>query len=384
MKHISLFSGIGGFDLASDWMGWENIASCEIADFPNKILEYYWPNANHHRNIYDTDFTLYRGKCNILTGGFPCQPFSAAGKRKGTEDSRHLWPQMLRAIREVRPTWIVGENVLGIVNWSKGLVFEQVQIDLENEGYEVQAFVLPAASLNAPHRRDRVWFVAYTNERTKRPSRKSTRPYSSRRKNNDVSSQRRKQTEHGKKQRKQTIRRVRAQFGKGIRFNPNTDFQHGNLSRFRSSKISQFKKTSIFFNSITYTNSARFQKKRAQQQTTRTKQYRKLRWNASQSNGLRLWRESHRIRKSRFINQTGKNCNWQDFPTESPICSRNDGISEGLDFETVFAGIPRPRKPITFSKWRQESIKGFGNAIVPQVALQIFKSIEQYESNIRK
>ena len=131
MKHISLFSGIGGFDLASEWMGWENIASCEINPFGNKILEYYWPDALHHNDVHTFTKQLLDEKVKdwktddiILTGGFPCQPYSTAGKRKGKDDERHLWPEMLRIIQEISPRWIVGENVRGLVNWNGGMVFD--------------------------------------------------------------------------------------------------------------------------------------------------------------------------------------------------------------------------------------------------------------------
>lgn len=158
--HGSLFSGIGGFDLAAQWMGWENAFHCEWNPFGQRILKHYWPEAVSYGDITKTDFTIWRGRIDILTGGFPCQPYSTAGKRKGTEDERHLWPEYLRAIREIRPRYVVGENVSGLVNWSGGMVFEQVQTDLENEGYEVFPFIIPAAGVGAPHRRDRIWFVA--------------------------------------------------------------------------------------------------------------------------------------------------------------------------------------------------------------------------------
>jgi hypothetical protein len=153
MTHGSLFSGIGGFDLAAEWMGWENKFHCEINPFGQRVLKYYWPNAISYYDIKQTDFTIWRGKLDILTGGFPCQPYSTAGKRKGKEDDRHLWPEMLRAIREIQPRWIVGENVRGLTNWNGGLVFDEVQADLEAEGYEVLPFLLPAAGVGAPHRR---------------------------------------------------------------------------------------------------------------------------------------------------------------------------------------------------------------------------------------
>ena len=164
MNHGSLFSGGGGFDLAAEYMGWENIFHCEIDPFCQKILKHYWPLAISVSDIKQFDATPFKGKIDILTGGFPCQPFSAAGKRRGTEDNRYLWPDMLRVIREIRPRYVVAENVYGLLNWSEGLVFEQVHTDLEAEGYEVQAFILPACGVNAPHRRYRIWFVAHAND----------------------------------------------------------------------------------------------------------------------------------------------------------------------------------------------------------------------------
>lgn len=138
LTHGSLFSGIGGFDLAAEWMGWENVFHCEWNEFGQRILKYYWPKAISYGDITKTDFSIHRGKIDILTGGFPCQPYSSAGKRLGKEDDRHLWPEMLRAIREIQPRYIVGENVYGLTNWNGGLVFNEVQVDLENEGYKVQ------------------------------------------------------------------------------------------------------------------------------------------------------------------------------------------------------------------------------------------------------
>lgn len=160
-SHGSLFSGIGGFDLAAQWMGWQNIFHCEWNEFGQKVLKHHFPQSISYGDITQTDFTIHRGQIDILSGGFPCQPYSAAGKRLGKEDDRHLWPEMLRATREIRPGWVVGENVRGLTNWNGGVVFDEVQSDLEAEGYEVLPFLLPACAVNAPHRRDRIWFVAY-------------------------------------------------------------------------------------------------------------------------------------------------------------------------------------------------------------------------------
>jgi DNA-cytosine methyltransferase len=162
MKHGSLFSGIGGFDLAASWIGWENVFQVEIDPFCNYILEKHFPETKRHRDIKAFDGTEYKNQIDIISGGFPCQPFSSNGKRKGTTDERYLWPEMLRIIREVRPRYLVGENVPGIVPDP----FEQVCLDLEAEGYAVWPVIIPALAVGALHRRDRVWIVANaTNHR---------------------------------------------------------------------------------------------------------------------------------------------------------------------------------------------------------------------------
>lgn len=114
MNHASLFSGIGGAEVAASMMGWQNLFHCEIQEFPRKVLQYWFPNSESYEDITKTDFHQWQGKVDVLTGGFPCQPFSVAGRRKGEDDNRYLWPEMLRAIREIKPTWIVSENVIGI------------------------------------------------------------------------------------------------------------------------------------------------------------------------------------------------------------------------------------------------------------------------------
>ena len=114
MNHASLFSGIGGAEVAASMMGWQNLFHCEIQEFPRKVLDYWFPNSISYEDITKTDFHQWHGKVDVLTGGFPCQPFSLAGRRKGADDNRYLWPQMLRAIRQIHPTWVVGENVAGI------------------------------------------------------------------------------------------------------------------------------------------------------------------------------------------------------------------------------------------------------------------------------
>lgn len=281
MTHGSLFSGIGGFDLSAEWMGWENVFHCEINEFCQKILKCHFPNAKSYEDITKTDFTEWEGRVDVVSGGFPCQPFSVAGKRKGDADDRHLWPEMLRAIREISPRYIVGENVYGLVNWNGGLVFHEVQTDLENEGYEIQPVILPACAKNAPHRRERIWFIAY---------------------NDSFRQQRNKE------------------FTKGIEHN-------GGREAF--SELD----THVSFGNVTDTECERQQRSRRPERQMRSETYGN--WETS-------W--------------TNPNGGW---PTQSPICGGNDGFP-----------------------YRVDRLKALGNAIVPQIAYEIFKAIEQLNNQI--
>jgi len=159
MNHGSLFSGIGGFDLAAAWMGWNNVFSCEKDEWCNKVLAKNFPNTERHLNIKDFNAKKYNGTIDIISGGFPCQPFSVAGQRKGKADDRYLWEEMLRIINEAKPAFVVGENVTGII----GMALDTVLSDLEAQDYTTETFIIPACSKNAWHRRDRVWIVAYAN-----------------------------------------------------------------------------------------------------------------------------------------------------------------------------------------------------------------------------
>jgi DNA (cytosine-5)-methyltransferase 1 len=153
MNHLDLFSGIGGFSLAAQWAGIETIQFVEKDLFCQKVLKKHWPNIPCHDDIKTFNF---HEKVEVLTGGFPCQPFSIAGKKRGLTDDRYMWNEMLRIIRQCHPNWIIAENVTGIV----AMELDNILADLEREGYESQSFIIPACAANAPHRRDRLWIIA--------------------------------------------------------------------------------------------------------------------------------------------------------------------------------------------------------------------------------
>ena len=166
MKLLDLFSGIGGFSYGLEKTGFKTVAFCEVDKYCKLVLQKHWKGVKIYNDV--KEITKERLEADgveapdIITGGFPCQPFSVAGKQKGTSDDRYLWPEMFRIIKEFKPRWVIGENVKGITNIQDGMVFETVCTDLEGEGYEVRAFNIPAAGVGAPHRRERIWIVGHS------------------------------------------------------------------------------------------------------------------------------------------------------------------------------------------------------------------------------
>ena len=434
MKHGSLFSGIGGFDLAAEWMGWENIFHCEIAEFPRQILKYHFPNSICYEDIKKTDFRKHRGEVDIISGGFPCQPYSNAGKRRGKEDDRHLWPEMLRVIREVQPRFVVGENVAGLLSWNNGMVFHEIITDLENEGYETQAFVIPACATNAPHRRDRIFFIAHSNSNGfeqqrrydgsgKNDERSNTSfKWSSNSENiNNANSSKfiKKQSEFNRRISKQTngetkefaitnrICKLDKKFDEckeiecrnKCKINNSRTLVQKGQSRVQLSEYigMEFDKTNLSSKSTNGHTDDKNGINRMERITTHTDgteqgnnigenigEKGEIRWGEESNvlgelrgNGIitdpesqRAWQQSSENRgweDRRFDNDgeegnvadtfkkkyNRKQFNWEQFPTQSPVCSGDDGISNRLD-------------GITFPKWRNESIKGYGNAVVPR------------------
>ena len=347
-RHGSLFSGIGGFDLAAEWMGWENVFHCEWNEFGKRVLNYYWPKAIFYDDITKTDFSIHRGTIDILTGGFPCQPYSQAGKRLGKEDERHLWPEMLRAIREISPRWVVGENVRGLITWNGGMVFDEVQADLEAEGYEILPFLLPASGVNAPHERYRIWFVAYAG--LFRQEKRQFEPVGfeqlckERFITNSTGDRREREgqgieIEKGLQQRPESAGKLAGR-PEGLCSNAyatntsETRLQRDELDgTFNHGKEREqtFRPVAEFSESCDVANTDAAGKRRNE-------------WKSKSEGNI-----------------------WEQFPTESPLCGRNDGLSSRLD-------------GITISKHRNESIKAYGNAIVPQVVYQIFNAISVHEA----
>lgn len=376
MTHASLFSGIGGFDLAAEWAGWTNVFNCEIDSFCQRVLRYHFPNAKQYSDVKTVDFSIHRGRVDVLTGGFPCQPFSLAGKRRGTNDNRYLWPEMLRAIREIEPSWVVGENVYGIVNWSGGMVFEQVQSDLEDAGYEVQPFVIPACAVDAPHRRDRVWFVArrrnvedsISNGLARKPcsceanSGEWEQRMSCAGDSKWVGGETRPFAPDGSNAGTEILQREGAV---GIResrafANPNHKRQH----ELYDSSVAGQKGQS--FGSDSSGNASNSLRQRGAERAEEVQSKFPKRDGADGSNG-----QQYAAR--------GIPC-WRAFPTQSPVCGRDDGLSARLDACPVPEWL-RPNGRFRFSGyWRRESIKAYGNAVVPQVVHEIFKAINEYET----
>lgn len=336
--HASLFSGFGAAELAATWMEWNNAFWCEIDAFPRTVLSYWFPKATGYEDIRKTDFTEWRGKIDVLTGGFPCQPFSVAGQRKGADDDRYLWPEMLRAIREINPTWVVGENVGGIVsmvqpgcevkmesqtslfetNYTEEVdeqeyVIETVCNSLEQEGYSVQPIIIPACAVEAPHKRDRIFFIAYRAD-------SGTKGLQRERENRVSESQPTANTNVN-----DAIRSGHAEVGcKEVV----GEKQNGKRKRFRTI--------------LERTRQERF--------TAKT----------NRNGGRQVHNQTGRL-----YYELATKRDWENFPTQPPVCRGNDGLPFHVECLSV-----------SYSAWCTGAIKGYGNAIVPQVIFEIFKAIE--------
>lgn len=338
MIHASLFSGIGGPEVAEAMLGWENAFHCEINPFGRAVLEYWFPNSKSYGDITKTDFREWRGRIDVLTGGFPCQPFSYAGKRGGAEDSRYLWPEFLRVIEEVRPTWVIGENVSGITTmveegvlaemgcdsslfgesdgihryeYRQPFTIERICRDLERVGYEVQPMLIPAASVNAPHRRDRVFIIAHTDR------------------NDDV---RASGEDERKGREEQVSERHEVQLPGFANHVRPEDVESDNGKRVVSDTFG-------------------------------------IGWDEGRDDDGELAEtQQAKCRKSQFIGTDSAFGWWRDFPVQPPVYRGNDGLPFDVD-----------NLSISPTEWATESLKAYGNAIVPQVMYRIFEAIQNLE-----
>lgn len=429
MNHASLFSGIGGAEVAASMMGWQNLFHCEIQEFPRKVLQYWFPNSESYEDITKTDFTKWHGKVDVLTGGFPCQPFSLAGRRKVADDNRYLWPQMLRAIRQIHPTWVVGENVAGIKTMVEScqvtqmgrtdhlfeenylyreesrFTLDKICADLEAEGYSVQPIVIPACAIGAPHRRDRVWIVAHRSDpRAETVQQEGQDGICSARPSPHIQCDGHSPQRHGNQ-------RARAKKSKEGQDRPQPrSRRHGSgktstyTLQHRRHEVHQEHQSQFpdgarsnslggqWSSSYSYGNGGKtLQPSEGTERTGCKRDVQPKERSTSPEWTDRLSRlqrhDAHAISErlegmyQSWGEESERKCVWRDFarhceeghwkhfPTQSPVCRGNDGIPFDVDSLTI-----------SFPKWRQESIKAYGNAWVPQVAYEIFRAIEAEEN----
>lgn len=335
MKLASIFTGFGGFDIAAEWMNWEVQFQCENNDFCQKILSYYWPYSVLYGDIKATDFRFWRGEIDILVGGPPCQPASTAGKRKGTNDDRWLWPEAIRALREIKPKYAIFENPIGILSLENGKPFEWILSQMENEGYKIEIFNIPACGIEAAHERQRIWIIAHSTSNRRTWERQGI------------------EIEKRLQPRSESTWKLERGFE---RLRDNRITSHSMRERYneRSTSTNRIEK---------WTNDKKEQEitDRIRSQINRFSKF------TTDSKNKRL--EGKNPERKLFTKRQFMQSDIRQFPTQSPICSRNDGFSDKLD-------------GITFPKWRNESIKGFGNAIYPPIAFELFKAIEQWEHTL--
>ena len=400
MTHASVFSGIGGPEVAATMLGWENLFHCEINPFGRQVLDYWYPNSKSYEDITTTDFTEWRGRVDVLTGGFPCQPFSYAGRRRGAEDDRYLWPSMYRAIDEIQPTWVVAENVAGILTMveqgdvskvagtatlfdafddlrgryelRETFTLQRICTDLESHGYAVQPVLVPACAVGAPHRRDRVFIVARrVNQGEDEAVLQSKRTIF------DTADERPRGTTDGR-----TTGEVRGEVREEghhaeLRVSTETSSGDGNAPDTMRSRCNR----QVMFGqgegngheldsdiarpcgeSSAETSHARLQG--SDESRTEESRMREHLWRIVAGHGV----SDGAGRDIRTTESDHCGERWQNFPSVSPVHRGNDGLPFDVD-----------RLTLSFGKWRTEALKAYGNAIVPQVMYEIFRAIEIVE-----
>lgn len=324
--HASLFTGIGGFDLAAQWVGWKNVFQVEKDKWCRELLSKRFTAARRYKDIKNFSGHEYYGKIDVISGGFPCQPFSVAGKQQGKSDDRYLWKEMLRVIQEVRPTWVVGENVTGIIK----LALDEVLSDLENCGYSTETFIIPACGVNATHRRDRIWVVAHSGSQRARSESRET-------------------CDKGRKPSKsrgtclrQTYREIGASGINSASGNVANSHRAGELSRpgevQEPYEEVQKRDNNAEFNNANVNNIVAYSGR--------------SHGNANSNRFQGVGEEYNHEGSIRLPSREKSGWRALEWPTEPPLCGANDGISRRVD-----------------------RLRGLGNSIVPQVAYEIFAAI---------
>ena len=422
ITHASVFSGIGGPEVAAVMLGWENLFHCEINPFGKAVLDYWFPNSKSYEDITTTDFSEWRGRVNVLTGGFPCQPFSYAGQRRGAQDDRYLWPYMFRCIDQIQPDWVVAENVAGILTMvEQGEVSEvassadlfdslndirgyrlretftlqRICDDLESHGYSVQPVLIPACAVGAPHRRDRVFIIGHRNATDTGSCGQSASEKQGERAGQAVQQQAREQSFDGTcGQGASSAPADTVGSGEGTPGASGSTKSHGSDTNQQQSQRRETPKWSDrFYAILRHATDAYLQRRNQSEPTTEPSEeerqhcqtntdWRYTKRNATdtesqQGERMRLEQpEDSRAQSRKFGGGGSEDGNiagcgrWQGFPTVSPVHRGNDGLPFDVDDITL-----------PFGKWRTESLKAYGNAIVPQVMYEIFRAIDQIEHN---
>ena len=355
MRLLDLFSGIGGFSYAAEKLvgGYETVAFCEQDQFCQQVLRKHWPHVPIYDDVRTIDATRL-GNIDIVAGGFPCQAVSQAGLQKATEDDRWLWDEMLRIIKDCKPKWVIGENVVGLININEGFLFEQVQTDLENEGYSVQSVVIPACAKNAPHRRDRVWIIANTNLSNGR-NRANDENIGDKRGNSSKEGRESLQSENGKtcsnnfKSSSQSLADTK-RMGWTERAEIRETSERERWADNSSNSSSTVTETEDVSNTIN---------KRSQGGLRRGKD--------------KKWEDQ--LRHTRCSSSVFEQQRKETTTTERRMGYMADGISEALSghFSEEPKDIPRVAQN---QKDRTKKLKALGNSIVPQVAAELFYAIK--------
>ena len=400
MRLLDLFSGIGGFSYAAEKLvgGYETVAFCEQDEFCQQVLRKHWKDVPIYDDVRTIDATRL-GTIDIVAGGFPCQAVSQAGLQKATEDDRWLWDEMLRIIQDCKPKWIIGENVVGLININQGILFEQVQTDLEKEGYSVQSVVIPAASKNAPHRRDRVWIIAHSNINSQSNESvnekwlgdvSNTNKWQSRSRDESKSDE----TQEFKFSTDNTSKRGIVANTESSKSWEQTEWERGEGFRGRSRNISRSKteREEVIATDVPNTKRMGWTERAEIRETSEREGWADKSSNSSStvtetkdaanSNDKRLqgFRQHKQLERKQREDEFAKSSTptTKHRATQCRMGYMADGISEALSghFSEEPADIPRVA---TNQKDRTKKLKALGNSIVPQVVAELFYAIRVAE-----